>query len=267
MPQIWNCCQCRWRKATQARVTSFETASEGLSPKSTARWEYDRGALRARCVSFICMPSASRKPRKKLHQQRVNAVVPRGNTVSRLDLSDFCFVDDLVSPLIFLKEEPTLQIRRNGVATACEQKQAGGTGWSCRTRCASHQCRNCPRRIPVHISGWNTSVHHSCFSTSGVRWSLREARAQRHRRGSPRPSRPRLDILVGSSFCFLEHQNQAVADAESEHFAVCSRSSCVASERRGNAGKSGKTVHCDTLQDPLFMCLESARKTSWRGLE
>ena len=31
--------------------------------------------------------------------------------------------------------------------------------------------------------------------------------------------------------------------------------------------KSGKTVHYDTLQDLLFMCLESARKTSERGLE
>ena len=42
---------------------------------------------------------------------------------------------------------------------------------------------------------------------------------------------------VGSSIHWIEHQNQAVADAGSEHFAVCSRSSCVASERRGNAGK------------------------------
>ena len=33
---------------------------------------------------------------------------------------------------------------------------------------------------------------------------------------------------VGSSFYWLEHKNQAVADAGSEHSAVCSRSSCVA---------------------------------------
>ena len=31
--------------------------------------------------------------------------------------------------------------------------------------------------------------------------------------------------------------------------------------------KSGKTVHYDTLQDPLYMCLESAHKTLERGLE
>ena len=30
--------------------------------------------------------------------------------------------------------------------------------------------------------------------------------------------------------------------------------------------KNGKIVHYDTLQDPLFMCLESARKTSGKRL-
>ena len=49
----------------QARATSFETASEGLLPKSTSQWEYDREASRVRCVSFFCMPSASRKPSEK----------------------------------------------------------------------------------------------------------------------------------------------------------------------------------------------------------
>ena len=44
----------------------------------------------------------------------------------------------------------------------------------------------------------------------------------------------------------LSTQNQAVADAGAEHFAVCSRSSCVASERRGNAGKVAKP--CTTTQ-------------------
>ena len=59
-------CQWCWRQATQARATPSETASEGLSPKCTSRWEYNREALRARCVSSFCMPSASRKPRKSL---------------------------------------------------------------------------------------------------------------------------------------------------------------------------------------------------------
>ena len=56
-----------------------------------------------------------------------------------------------------------------------------------------------------------------------------------------------LSWTVGSSFHRIEHQNQTMADAGSEHFAVCSRSSCVASERRGNAGRVAKqctTTHC-----------------------
>ena len=73
------------------------------------------------------------------------------------------------------------------------------------------------------------------LGTLGARWSPKELRAQRHR-GSSRPARPKLDILA--------HQNQAVVDAGSEHFAVCSRSSCVASERRGNAGKVANRAHC-----------------------
>ena len=66
----------------------------------------------------------------------------------------------------------------------------------------------------------------------------------------------------------FEHQNQVVADAGSEHFAACCRSSCVASERRENAGKVAKpwtTTHCK-IEDILFVCLESACKTSGRGL-
>ena len=56
-------------------------------------------------------PQHHASPEKKRPQhQRVIAVVPRRNTVSRLDLSDLCFVDDLVSLLIFLKEEPTFHV-------------------------------------------------------------------------------------------------------------------------------------------------------------
>ena len=52
-------------RSRRHRATLFETASEGLLPKSTSRWEYDREALTARGVSFFCMPSAARMPRKK----------------------------------------------------------------------------------------------------------------------------------------------------------------------------------------------------------
>ena len=49
----------------QARATSFETASEDLLPKSMSRWENDREVLEAQCVSLFCVPSASRKLRKR----------------------------------------------------------------------------------------------------------------------------------------------------------------------------------------------------------
>ena len=106
------------------------------------------------CFILLYALSITQARQKRPQQQRVIAVVQRGNTVSRLDLSDLCFVDDLVSLLIFWRKSQL----SNGVTSArdwkaaCEQKQIGGIGWSCRTRCAPHQCRNCSRSIPVHIS-------------------------------------------------------------------------------------------------------------------
>ena len=50
-----------------------------------------------------CAPSITQAPQKRPQQQRVNAVVQRGNTVSRLDLSEL-FVDDLVLLLIFWRK-------------------------------------------------------------------------------------------------------------------------------------------------------------------
>ena len=38
------------------------------------------------------------------------AMASRAETTTRLDLSDLCFVDDLVSFLMFLAKEPTLQV-------------------------------------------------------------------------------------------------------------------------------------------------------------
>ena len=86
----------------KACATSFETASEDLLPKSTLRWEYDREVFEGPlCFILLYALSITQAPAKKRpQQQRVNAVVQRGNTVSRLDLSDLCFVDNLVSLLI-----------------------------------------------------------------------------------------------------------------------------------------------------------------------
>ena len=67
-----------------------------LLPESTSRWGYDREVLRARCASYALSIKEGRQ--KRPLQQRVIAVVQRGNAVSRLDL---CFVDDLVSLLIY----------------------------------------------------------------------------------------------------------------------------------------------------------------------
>ena len=53
--------------------------------------------------------------------------------------------------------------------------------------------------------------------------------------------------VVGPSLHRLEHQNQAVADTGSEHFAVRSRSSCMATARCGNFGEMANprtAVHC-----------------------
>ena len=54
--------------------------------------------------SSVC-PQHHASPEERPHRQRVIAVVPRGNTVSRLDLSDLCSVDDLVSLLIFWRRK------------------------------------------------------------------------------------------------------------------------------------------------------------------
>ena len=53
--------------------------------------------------SYVC-PQHYASPEKDLRHQRVIAVVPRGNTVSRLDLSDLCCVDDLVCLVIFWRK-------------------------------------------------------------------------------------------------------------------------------------------------------------------
>ena len=53
--------------------------------------------------------------------------------------------------------------------------------------------------------------------------------------------------VVGPSLHRHEHQNQAVADTGSEHFAVRSRSSYMATARRGNFGEMAtplNTTHC-----------------------
>ena len=146
-----------------------------------------QGSVEGHYVSFFCMPSASRKPRKIPQHQRVIAVVPRGNPVSRLDLSDLCIVDDLVSLLIVWRKSQLSRFAEmvsqvlESARLRVNRSQTGGTGWSGRTRRTSHQCRECPWSIPVHIPRARQFELPQLLSTSGVRWSLREARAQRHR--------------------------------------------------------------------------------------
>ena len=62
------------------------------------------------CFILLYALSITQAQRKRPQNQRVSVVVTRGNTVSRLDLSDLCFVDDLASLLIFLEEEPAFQV-------------------------------------------------------------------------------------------------------------------------------------------------------------
>ena len=56
------------------------------------------------CFILLCALSITQARKKRPQQQRVIAVVPRGKTVSRLDLSDLCFVGDLVSLLTFWRK-------------------------------------------------------------------------------------------------------------------------------------------------------------------
>ena len=71
---------------------------------------------------------------------------------------------------------------------------------------------------------------------------------------------------MGSSIHWIEHQKQAVADAGSERPAVCSRSSCVASDRRGSAGKVGKpctTTHCQISCSRVSRAHAGLSKEAW----
>ena len=56
------------------------------------------------CFILLYALSITQARQKRPQQQTLIAVVQRGNTVSRLDLSALCFVDDLVSLLIFWKK-------------------------------------------------------------------------------------------------------------------------------------------------------------------
>ena len=59
------------------------------------------------CFILLYGLSITQAQRKRPQHQRVITVDSRAETTTRLDLSDFCLVDDLVSPL----KEPTLQVR------------------------------------------------------------------------------------------------------------------------------------------------------------
>ena len=62
------------------------------------------------CFILLYALSITQAQKKLTQQQRVIAVVPRGNTVSRLELSDLCFVNDLVGLLIFWRKSQLSRI-------------------------------------------------------------------------------------------------------------------------------------------------------------
>ena len=148
------------------------------------------------CVILLYALSITQAQKKYLSIRESLRWVPRGNTVSRLDLSDLCFVDDLVSPLIFWRKSQLSRFAEMGVASARVWSWRYWSERQDRAHVASMQ------RLPVkHTSslfGAKQFEPPQLLSSSGVRWSLREARAQRHRRTLPRPSRSRFDILVDS---------------------------------------------------------------------
>ena len=113
------------------------------------------------CFVLLYALSVTQAQRKRPLHQRVIAVVSRADTTARLDLSDLCFVDDLVSLLIIWRKsqlsrfaEMVSQVLDSGSLRVNKSKQlTGGIGWNCRTRSASHQCRDCLQSPSVHVPG------------------------------------------------------------------------------------------------------------------
>ena len=194
------------------------------------------------CHSSVC-PQHHASPEKKGPQhQRVIVVVPLGNTVNRLDLSDLCLVDDLVSLLIFCKKrqfsrfaEMVSQVLESGRLRVNKRKLevligAAGPG---------------ARRINAEI------VRGAYLFTFRVKNSSRHS-CQVPRMSGKYASRGADEGSIGLS-------------TKLRLWLTLARSILPHAAGHRETWKrwiSGKTVHYDTLQDPLFMCLERARKTS-----
>ena len=141
---------------------------------------------------------------------------------------------------------------------ACEQKRAGGTGWSGRTGCTSHQCRAYQFTFLGETIRATTVVKYLRCQV-GSQGSTRAAAQMRVTKAIKAQARYSRGL-------WIEHQNQAVASAGSERSAVCSRSLRVATERRGNAGKmtkSSNTTHCKIPCSCVSRARARSPKEAW----
>ena len=97
---------CRVRNSARSRVgrcMSCEFLVGIVSAQFALAVQKSKSTGWASCVSFILLyaHSITQAQRKRPQHQSVIAVDSRAETTTRLDLSDHCFVDDLVS-LLFL---------------------------------------------------------------------------------------------------------------------------------------------------------------------
>ena len=187
--------------------------------------------------------SITQAQRKRPQHQRVVAVDTRAETTTRLDLSHLCFVDNLLSLLIFWRKsqlsrfaEMVSQVLESGSFKAehiSSRSEGGGEGTirattfvkflGCQLESRKHACR-----------GTNANIQ-----------------------GLQGPSSV-FTRVVGPLLHRLEHQTQAVADTGPEHLAVCGRSTCMATARRGNSGKVAKPRFATHCKSPVHV---SGRRT------
>ena len=91
--------------------------------------------------------------------------------------------------------------------------QLEGIGWSCTTRCAPHQCRDCSRSIRA-----TTIIRYLGCKINSLGNTHAEAQMKVTK---PINAQTRYSCgLLGASIHRTEHQNQAAADAGSKHVAV-----------------------------------------------
>ena len=158
------------------------------------------------CFILLYALSITQAQKKRPQHQRVIAVVPRGNTVSRLDLSDLCFVDHLVSLLMFWRKsqlsrfaEMVSQVLESGRLRVNKSKLEVLIGVAGKGA----------RRI-------NAEIACGAYQSGGIPGKYASRGADEGYQGHQGPGSI-FSWTVGSSFSWLEHQNQAVVDAGSEH--------------------------------------------------